>query len=117
MKRKSIKYVELHKLNNNGNLASPKNLIGFIMDNEIDEVISYFEDLRKPLHQLKIKLDDLYKEIDYNWKIFKDIENQKEFAVAIQDLQYKSLFFTAKKTKTNPKQYVTKDFLIKFWKL
>lgn len=98
-KVKSIKYVELHKLNNNGNLASPKNLIGFIMDNEIDEVISYFEDIEPTVREMEAKINKAYVHLESVWLKSKNIENQREFAeYVLRETPFSGILFTARKT-------------------
>jgi len=98
-KVKSIKYVELHRLHNNGNLATPKNLIGFIMGGEEDEIIAYWPNLEPTILDMKAKITDAYTELEAAWESHKNIENQKEFAEKVLTAtKFSGMLFTARKT-------------------
>ena len=98
-KVKSIKYVELHRLHNNGNLATPKNLIGFIMDGEEDEIIAYWPNLKPTIMDMKSKMELAYNSLLETWERVKDIDSQKNFAeMVLTATPFSAILFTARKT-------------------
>lgn len=98
-KVKSIKYVELHKLNNNGNLATPKNLIKFILEGEQDEIIAYWNNLEPTIRDMEVKINSAYTQLEEVWESHKNIENQKEFAEKVLTATpFSSIMFTVRKT-------------------
>lgn len=98
-KIKSIKYVELHKIHNNGNIASPKNLINFILDGEEAELLSYFPMLTTTVNEMKTVLNQEFIALLKVWEESKDIFNQKDFALyVLQHTRLHSLLFQARKT-------------------
>lgn len=98
-KVKSLKYIDLHRLNNNGNLASPKSLIGFIMDGEIEEIIAYFPSISDRARDMENKINEAYIHLESVWMKSKDIENQREFAeYVLTETKFSGILFTARKT-------------------
>jgi hypothetical protein len=97
-KIKTIKYLELHRLSNNGNLASPKNLINFILRCEEDEVLSYFPSLTTIVYGMKEVLNKEWVELSKLWQESKNIVEQKDFALYILPrTQFSGLLFQARK--------------------
>lgn len=113
-KVKSLLYLSLHRLANNGNLCSPKNIIPLILDGEIDEVITYFPEMKDDILNFKNKIDKIFQEIDNVWFCHWDEQNQKKFAIAVcKDTKYTAPLFSAKKLGGHPKDYITTDYLVK----
>lgn len=104
IKVKSKLYLELHRLNNNGNLASAKNLISFILKGEEDEVLVYFPELEELVNEIKWSIEKEYLGILNYWFHYKDIKNQREFAEAILPCRFSSILFSARKLSLHPQQ-------------
>jgi hypothetical protein len=85
LKVKNEFHIELHRLSNNGNIASTKSLVSVISKGEKDEVSAYFPHLR---HRLKEVDDAIEAEFGELYKFFQDrglgdIEDQKAFALEV----------------------------------
>ncbi len=115
LKVKSSLYLHLHRLNNNGNIASIKNILPLIMAGEVDEVLTYFNELQDYCDEIQSKLDKAKKEIDNIWYCHCDEPSQKAFAKAIKDTKYSGVLFNARKLKVNPLSLLTPEYLIKVW--
>lgn len=102
IKVKSPKYVELHKLHNNGNLSSPKSLIKIILDGEIDEVKSYFPELSTKIKDMEIIINEEYIRLENVWMKSKNFDNQKDFAeYVLRETKFSGILFSARKTGTS----------------
>jgi hypothetical protein len=82
-KIKNPTYLALHKLKNNDNLFLERNLLPFILNGEIDELITYFPETIEALNLLTAKLDSHYNELNELWEVVKRIDSQKDFALSI----------------------------------
>jgi hypothetical protein len=102
IKVKTPEYVALHRMSNNGNLASPKNLIPFILKGEEDEVLLYFPELTDWVAEVKAKMDAAYQEMDNYWYCHHDEKNRKKFALAVLPCRFSSILFTAKDKGISP---------------
>jgi hypothetical protein len=98
IKVKSQKYVLLHRTRNNGNILLPKNLVPYILNNEIDELIVYFNDLKPIVENIKQKLEKELSELLRIYDKFKNLDSQKDFANSIKELRFSSILFKARKT-------------------
>jgi hypothetical protein len=67
------------------NLSDPKYLIPFIMTGEADEVATYFPTVKDECLALRDKIEKDYANLLAAWNIGKNIQDQKEFALAIKD--------------------------------
>lgn len=110
IKIKNPKYLELHKIKGNGNIARLDNLIVFILDNETDELLSYFPEVQEQVDKyaplVKSFCDNAVNVYNEN----RHIENQKEFALKVKDTPYAPLCFTARKTGKNVDMEIFKRF-------
>ena len=103
IKAKSKSYVALHKLRGNGNIFLPKNLVPLCLDGEIDEAVCYFEDLIEPANKLKLELKEHLDNLIQVWEDVKNIESQKDFALAVLDrTKFAAILFSARKMKVDP---------------
>lgn len=95
LKIKNPDYLCLHRLRGETNaLFMPKNLIGFILDGEIDEILVYFDECKPTVEKMTKILNDEYKLLYAVWLTIKDITNRKDFAISIpSSLKSKSLLF------------------------
>lgn len=91
VKVKSPNYVALHHCKNN--LNSFKNLVNLVLNNEGLEFLAYFPEMQEQVEKIQKSVDRVEREIEKHWDYHKKIENQKEFALAIKDFQYKDCLF------------------------
>lgn len=83
-KIKRKEYLALHALRGEGqNLYNPKHLIPFILGGEQDELLTYLPECEPKYRECKEKIDQEFNSLNELWLKTKDIENQKEFALAI----------------------------------
>lgn len=94
VKVKSPQYVALHYLKST---ISVKKMVELVVANEGSEFLVYFPELTKLYDHVKVQYDKLLSEIDKAFVQFNGIEVQKDFALAIQHLPYKSVLFTMRK--------------------
>lgn len=100
VKIKSSTYLGLHRLKGEGdNLFNPKHLLPFILAGEEDELLTYFPEVRGRFYELKCAVQDLYIDLLEAWCDHKDIEEQKEFALAIQKQPLSGILFNARKQR------------------
>ena len=93
IKVKSKTYLCFSRLNNNGSLATDKNLIPLILANEHDEAIAIFPAIKPRVDEINTILQNLYDKLEEVYLLTKDIEFQKDFALAIKDFPLNSLLF------------------------
>lgn len=103
-KIKCAKYLSLHKMKGEGdNLFNPKYLVPFIMSNELDELYTYFNEVRPVAEKLQEKYNMLLAEMYILWHTYKDIDNQKDFALAVKHSPLSCVLFAARKLCIEPK--------------
>lgn len=116
MKVKSAAYLALSRLSNNGNIASYKNLVPLILMGEVDEVLSYFSELKSQIDEVTIKLNIELGQLMQTWDRIKHYQSQKEFALAALDgTQFNAILFKAKKNGECPSKIwrESSDLIIK----
>jgi hypothetical protein len=90
-------YLTLAAIKSNGNIASPKNIIPWILKNEQDELICYFKELEPQILDVKSKLDKEYELLKNIWELSYKIKDRKEFALNIVGkTKFTGLLFTLK---------------------
>jgi hypothetical protein len=99
VKVKNPTYVELHHLKGNGEIT-PKRITNVIFNGELEEVINYFPEYREFFEPYQAAYDLMVDEINQIWDTISKIDEQKEFALTIKDLPYKSILFSMKKGLT-----------------
>jgi len=99
VKIKNPAYVDLHHLKGNGEIT-PKRITGVVFRGETDEVLSYFPEYREFFEPYQQAYDLMVYEIGQIWSVVKDIDDQKEFALQIQYVPYKSILFSMRKGLT-----------------
>jgi hypothetical protein len=100
IKAKSAEYVRLHSLRGNpmgGNLCSPSKLVLFCLKEDPSEILSYFPDVEPYYNECKRKVDAAFDELRVLWNAYKDLENQKEFALSINHHPLKGILFNTRK--------------------
>lgn len=113
IKVKSAEYLRLHRLSNNGNICSAKNIIPFIMSAEESEVLIHFTELKPEVDRLTKMIDDAKKEIDNIWFCHHDTKKQKDFASAVSSSKYSGILFSARKLSVHPLTLLNSEYLIK----
>lgn len=96
IKIKSPAYVAIHHLRDNGSLQ-PKRVAELVLSGEVDEYLTYFEEDREFIEPYSLALTKLVLALDMSYSACKDIESQKDFAIAIKDVPSKAVLFTARK--------------------
>lgn len=98
-KIKSATYLGLHKLRGEGdNLFNPKHLLPFVLAGEEDELLTYYPEVTEAYYKLKCEVQQHYIGLLEAWGDHKDIQEQKDFALAIKDrTPFASVLFTVRK--------------------
>lgn len=98
-KIKSATYLGLHKLRGEGdNLYNPKNLLPFILSGEDSELLTYYPEVTETFMRLKSQVQNDYATMLEVWMENKDLESQKDFALAIKGkTDYTSVLFNVRK--------------------
>jgi|LSQX01.2.fsa_nt_gb hypothetical protein len=98
-KVKSPTYLGLHRLRGEGdNLYNPKHLLPFVLAGEESELLTYFNEAAEAVYKLKSQVQAAYIQLLETWSECKDIENQKDFALAVQGrTPFVSLLFQVRK--------------------
>lgn len=99
IKWKTLTYLALHRVVNNGNVMLPSNLIPLILKNEHDEIKVYFPELREQIERAEGWLEHWRAD---TWAKYCDIqylESQKDFALACKYHEFSSVMFAARKNK------------------
>ena len=93
LKMKHPKYVYLHRLSSK---TGKGNLLTLTLMGETDEVLAYFPELAQPLEKIQSEIDTVIHGLESAWERLKDIQGQKEFALAVQQekVAFKNLLFT-----------------------
>jgi hypothetical protein len=98
MKIKSPTYVALHQLKGNGNIFATKHLLPFVLSGETDELKVYFPEVTEKVDELQRQIDWYLTILHILWNTTKDIENQKDFALAIMGkTPFTNLLFNLRK--------------------
>lgn len=95
VKVKSAEYVTCHHIRGEG--LSVKRCCELVLTGEEDEYLTYFPEDHSIIAPYSEALANLLRQMESVYKIHKDIEDQKEFALAVKDYSFKSVLFTARK--------------------
>lgn len=98
IKVKSLKYVEVHRIRGEGK-PTPKSICTLILENEQDEFLAYFPEFRDLFTPYEDKLKEIHLTLVQAWDAYKDLESQKDFALAVKDLTGSSILFTMRNKK------------------
>jgi len=85
MKCKNSKYLAISHLRNNGAI-SPRRILTLVMDNEQDEYLSYFPEDKSYFDFVKEVWNESFDRMREIWEKCKDIESQKDFAIAVNEM-------------------------------
>ena len=96
-KIKSAAYCAVHLLRGEG--LSPKRVSELVLTNEQEEYLIYFPEDRSFIQPYVDKLETILVDLAYAYILCKDIESQKDFAIAIKNVSGNSVLFYARKMK------------------
>lgn len=94
-KIKSPQYVRAHRIRGNG--LTPSRIVDIIWENEQEEYLLYFPDDEKYFLPYVKALCMMVEDIAIINQQTKDIENQKDYAMAVKDLPIASIMFNIRK--------------------
>lgn len=105
-KIKSSTYLGLHRLGScKDGLFNPKNLLPFVLSGEKDELLTYFSEVTERFNELELEVQQLYSQLEVTWRDCKDIELQKDFALAIKGrTPFTGILFDVRKRGENDLQ-------------
>jgi hypothetical protein len=92
-KFKSDEYLRLHRLSNNGHVASWKNLVPIALAGETDEVVSYFPYISERLAIAEDEIRKLAIELDNIFYCHYDQKSRKKFANAVKSHPFSAVLF------------------------
>ena len=95
IKLKSSGYVAIHHLR--GNEVTKKSIVTLLLKGEMDEYIAYFPEDGEMVQPYIDRFEELKDDITNTYNEFKDIEDQKEFAMNVKDLEYSGFLFAMRK--------------------
>lgn len=98
IKIKTRTYLELHTMKSN---FSRTNLIKYCVCNDSEEILAYIPELKNQVEEVKEEIKNLKVSGYEFWRQHKNIENMKDFALAVKDHPLSGIFFKLKRT-VNP---------------
>ena len=93
-KLKSEAYLQLHRLANNGNVASWKNLVPIALSGETDEVVTYFPYIQERLAIAEDEIRKIVSELDNIYFCHWDEKSRKKFAEEVKKHPFSSVLFS-----------------------
>ncbi len=95
VKMKSPAYVVAHRIRGNG--LTMNSICELVAMNEQDEYLTYFPEDRKFFTPVEDKLSEIILNIKGTYVLYRDVESQKDFALAIKDHPFSGVMFKARK--------------------
>ncbi len=95
VKMKSPAYVVAHRIRGNG--LTMNSICELVVMNEQDEYLAYFPEDEKFFTPVSEKLQNVIWDVELTYSHYKDIESQKDFALAIKDHPFSGVMFKARK--------------------
>lgn len=111
LKIKNLKYLALSSIRGNGEF-SPKRILPLILSNnqnDIDELVSYFPEIKSEVEALQNKVNMLRYQMECIWTYANQLQVQKDFALSIKDNYFAPILFEARKRKVHPNNLVNVD--------
>lgn len=99
IKIKGRSYVGLHYLKSCIE-SSPRKLIEIVQANESEEFLTYLPEFKEQYDTIKSKYYKICDEITACYLQYKDIKDQRDFALTIKHLRYNSALFSVRSGKT-----------------
>jgi hypothetical protein len=99
IKIKSPSYLAVAHMRNNGELST-KRVVSLVFSNDCEEYFIHFNEDR-PLFQPYIDgYEKMLAEVDHLWNEYKNIENQKDFALKVKEYNCSGILFSLRKGKS-----------------
>lgn len=98
IKLKSSEYVKIAHIKEG---SSFRKLLSIIVNNESSEFLSYFQELADLFDEIQAQYDALVKKLEAEYDKYKNIEGQKDFAMAVKALPYSGVLFALRAGKVN----------------
>ena len=98
IKVKSPQYVAISHLRTG---FSTRRMLEIVATNEGEEFLNYYPEWRELYRQIESKYDALVEEIEQSYQKYKDIPIQKDFALAVKDLNCSRILFALRSGKSN----------------
>lgn len=99
IKIKGKSYLGLHYLKSSIT-SSPRKMIEIVQANEGEEFLSYFPEYKKQYETIKAKYHKICDEATALYMKYKDIKDQKSFALSVKHLRYNVALFSVRNGKT-----------------
>jgi hypothetical protein len=101
IKVKNKKYISLHKMRGESGFTM-KNLLPFVIDGEVEELLTYYPELREKIDQMDCLFGQVLIECDDVWNAVHEITDQKEFALKLigHKCLFQDVFFSMKRDNT-----------------
>lgn len=96
-KIKAEAYLAVHAIRGEG--LTQRRIAELVLTGEEEEYLAYFSEDRKHFTPYVDAFQKLKYSVESEWNKVKEIEDQKEFALAVKHLLFSASLFTAKKTK------------------
>ena len=97
MKVKSSLYVVAHAIRGNDPLPTKKNLLNLLFTGELDEFIAYFPEWSEKAEEVRAEVLTMQYDLAEAWDTHQQIEEQKDFALAIKNVKHNGILFQARK--------------------
>jgi len=116
IKIKNPSYVFYHKKRNMGNF-SKEFILELLLEENYKEWLKTFPFDEKILKPYIDKYNKLLKLIETDYKKYKDIESQKDYAILVKKKPYANILFSLRKEYKNPEEYLKTISKKQFFKL
>lgn len=97
VKVKAANYLIAHRLRGETTIPTRKNLLELVLEGEVDEFLCYFPEYEKHVNPIREEVNSLEEQLRGSWLEFRDIVDQKEFALAIKSVPANSILFSTRK--------------------
>ena len=104
LKVKNPAYLAIANMRMNG-IINEKRIVLLVLMNDYEEYLGYFPEDQKEFDPYIQAYETMIADIDEHWVKYKDIEDQKEFAMAIKDCHSKHILFGMRK-KQYPQEII-----------
>jgi hypothetical protein len=103
MKIKAADYILAHRIRGEDSVPTRKNMLELVLVGECAEFLVYFPEYTEMVTTLETEIEIFLDRLDVVWEDYRDIESQKDFALAIKNVKGNGFLFSARKNKTNPR--------------
>ncbi len=101
VKVKNAAYVAAHHLRGNG-IPTQSALMELVLTGEESEFLAYFPEYQKYVDPIVAAKNYLLWVANSNYERYRNLETQKDFALAVKDLSVSSIMFKARKDNVEP---------------